>query len=326
MANYVYLYVNGLKKDKIGAMYQHIERKKKSYPNNKKIDTSRTHLNYHIISPEKRYWEIVQDRLKDIKYPPRYNTFFLVEGVCVPTSSWIEAKSPEEQREFFEYVTEFIREFYGESNMVSAVVHMDETHPHMHFVFTPITDYGKFLKAEVVGTAKNRMRDLQNRFYEHISRKYPDISRGIPKDSSKRERLPIQLFKSAAELAEHYNEIYEAVQNVGLFNNTKQKEEVMELLSRFTPEVARMNQAIQSTNDYIGRLESETAYKDEVIERYRLENEEGKNDIARLKRELGSVKEEKEQLEQLISFLPAEEIRRAEREIGIAVTEGGRER
>jgi len=76
MANYVYLYVNGLKKDKIGAMYQHIERKKKSYPNNKKIDTSRTHLNYHIISPEKRYWEIVQDRLKDIKYPPRYNTFF----------------------------------------------------------------------------------------------------------------------------------------------------------------------------------------------------------------------------------------------------------
>ena len=326
MANYVFLHMDSLKKDKIGTMDQHIERKKKSYPNNKTIDPARSHLNYHIVAPEKRYWEIVQDRLKDIKYPPRYNTIFLVEGVCTPSPAWIEAKSPEGQREFFEYVTEFIRKFYGESNMVSAVVHMDETHPHMHFVFTPITDYGKFLKKEVVGTKENRMRDLQNHFYEHISRKYPDISRGIPMDRTKRPSLPAQLFKSAAELVEHYNEIYEAVQNVGLFNNTKQKEEVMELLSRFTPEVARMNQAIQSTNDYIGRLESETAYKDEVIERYRLENEEGKNDIARLKRELGSVKEEKEQLEQLISFLPAEEIRRAEREIGIAVTEGGRER
>ncbi|MBQ8995443.1 MAG: plasmid recombination protein [Oscillospiraceae bacterium] len=320
MANYIFLNIKSIKKDRIGAAHQHNERKKKSYPRNPDIDVTKSHLNYHIIEPEKRYFEVVKDRIDRCEYKPHRDHVLLVEGVCTPTASWIEAKPLEEQREFFAYVMEFMKDFYGADNMISAVVHMDESHPHMHFVFTPIQD-GRFSCAKLIGSMQNNMRDLQSRFYEHISKKYPDISRGIPKDRTHRKHLDMTLFKSAAELNDHYNDIYKAIQDIGLINNAKQKDTVMEMLSSFAPEVARMNIAIQSTNQYIKSLENETEYKDRVIDGYKEKKAIMEDEILFFKDRIRELEKEKEKLEGILSRIPQETVRLAEEE-----PESGRER
>ena len=46
--------------------------------------------------------------------------------------------SPSEQRQFFVDCTRFFAERYGEGNIISAVVHMDETTPHLHLNLIPI--------------------------------------------------------------------------------------------------------------------------------------------------------------------------------------------
>ena len=46
----------------------------------------------------------------------------------------------EQTKQFFELSYKFLSERYGEQNVISAYVHMDETTPHMHFLFIPIVD------------------------------------------------------------------------------------------------------------------------------------------------------------------------------------------
>jgi hypothetical protein len=50
----------------------------------------------------------------------------------------------EETKRFFELVYLFLTERYGEENVISAYVHMDETTPHMHFLFVPVIEDKKW--------------------------------------------------------------------------------------------------------------------------------------------------------------------------------------
>ena len=43
------------------------------------------------------------------------------------------------QNKFFEETKEFLDKRYGKENVVCAVVHYDETTPHLHYAFIPVT-------------------------------------------------------------------------------------------------------------------------------------------------------------------------------------------
>jgi uncharacterized protein (DUF1778 family) len=57
--------------------------------------------------------------------------------------SWIVTKptaiTEKETAEFFKETYKFLENRYGRENVISAYVHMDETTPHLHFAFVPIT-------------------------------------------------------------------------------------------------------------------------------------------------------------------------------------------
>ncbi len=72
------------------------------------------------------------------------------------------------------------REF-GEDNIASFIVHLDEMNPHAHCVFVPMTPDGRLCAKEIIGgknknDARQHMRELHTRFAE-VSRKY-DLDRG----------------------------------------------------------------------------------------------------------------------------------------------------
>ena len=70
----------------------------------------------------------------------------------------------------------FVCREFGEENVASFIVHLDETGPHAHCVFVPLTADGRLSSKEVLGgknkfEAKQRMRDLHTRLAE-ANRKY----------------------------------------------------------------------------------------------------------------------------------------------------------
>lgn len=70
----------------------------------------------------------------------------------------------------------FVCHEFGEENVASFIVHLDETGPHAHCVFVPLTADGRLSSKEVLGgktkiDAKQHMRDLHTRLAE-VNRKY----------------------------------------------------------------------------------------------------------------------------------------------------------
>ena len=75
----------------------------------------------------------------------------------------------------------FVCREFGEENIASFIVHLDETGPHAHCVFVPLTADGRLCSKEVLGgknkiEAQQHMRDLHTRLAE-VNRKY-DLDRG----------------------------------------------------------------------------------------------------------------------------------------------------
>ena len=49
----------------------------------------------------------------------------------------------DETRRFFEEAAAYLTDFVGRENVISAMVHMDEKTPHMHFLHVPVTPDGR---------------------------------------------------------------------------------------------------------------------------------------------------------------------------------------
>lgn len=114
----------------------HYERRDGCELSNKDIDKTRTHLNYNLaqyVQPL-RTEEFVSQRLSEVKHIKRKDIIVMVDWIItlpknVPT---------EDEGKFFEYTFDFMKQKYGEQNIVGAWVHKDETTPHIHVAFVPV--------------------------------------------------------------------------------------------------------------------------------------------------------------------------------------------
>jgi FtsZ-binding cell division protein ZapB len=127
-----------------GHMFKHYERAKDENGEyvkfaNQSIDLSKTHLNYNL-APDRKMSQgnFVKKRCTDdgVRCINRKD----VNVMC----SWIitapKTLSEEHHKSFFEKAYKFLSARYGEENVVSAYVHMDETQPHIHFAFVPVIE------------------------------------------------------------------------------------------------------------------------------------------------------------------------------------------
>lgn len=115
----------------------HFERKT-DHHTNKEIDVSQTYLNQDIMTDGSDMVSRFNARLNDVYCMQRDD----VKGRQRLGQSTLPedlAEAPyEQQSAFFEETTNFLNERYGQENAVAAVVHYDETTPHLHYAFVPV--------------------------------------------------------------------------------------------------------------------------------------------------------------------------------------------
>ena len=117
-----------------GHMFAHFDRKAE-HISNENLDRTRTHLNYNLATHQQMdQGEFVRQRCSEVRCQNRKDVNVMVSWVITAPKDLPE----QEQRAFFKASYDFCKERYGEENVVSAYVHMDEVTPHMHFAFVPI--------------------------------------------------------------------------------------------------------------------------------------------------------------------------------------------
>lgn len=264
MPNFAIMRINKLKIGSVTPINNHHERLKEKYKSNPDIDPQRTHLNYHLVLPEGRYREKTLARIEEVGAKRRKDSVVLQDAFVSASPDWIRQKPIEEQRKYFEHVFDFFCDRFGKDNILSAVIHMDEATPHMHLVFVPITSEGRLSSKTIIGGPKG-MEKLQDDFHAHMVREYPDLTRGISKKITHRKHISPQMYKQAAVLYQHYEEILGAINAIGMVGNAKQKEEAVQLLGKYAPELATVKQQLASTEKYIRVLEERIAGSERII-------------------------------------------------------------
>ena len=222
----------------------HNERTKEKYASNPDIDKSRSHLNFHLITPERKYRAESEKQIAEAGCRTRSDSVRVVEALVTATPEFFKGKKKDEIKAYFQEALDFIKQNQNPETIISAVVHMDEKTPHMHLSFVPLTADGRLSAKEIVGN-KKKLTQWQDKFWEYMVLKYPDLERGESASQTGRDHIPPRVFKEMTRLTKQKAKLEELLSGIGAFNAKSRATEISALLDKYIPAVEQMHSTLK---------------------------------------------------------------------------------
>mgnify|MGYP000649107745 FL=1 len=262
-AQYAILRFAKYKGPEIGHIESHNERSKEKYASNPDVDTSRSHLNFHLVTPQRKYRAEAEKQIAEAGCRTRSDSVRVVEALVTASPEFFKGKKKGEIKAYFQEALDFIREHQDPKTIISAVVHMDEKTPHMHLCFVPLTADKRLSAKEIVGN-KKKLTQWQDRFWEHMVKKYPDLERGESAGETGRDHIPPRVFKEAVHLNRMKEQILKLMTDTNLLNKKSKMEELEALLDKYVPatealrtKLRKYDKAYKALSDENSALEAE---------------------------------------------------------------------
>ncbi|MBQ9200648.1 MAG: plasmid recombination protein [Lachnospiraceae bacterium] len=165
-------------KSALGHMLNHYSRQENDgvKRGNQEIKPELTHMNWNVAEGLQPLPQIdfIHQRLSQVKVQNRADVNIMCDWVVTLPKDFPEDR----KREFFQQSFQFLCNRYGKENVISAWVHEDETTPHMHFSFIPVTVNKKKGGFKVSAKEVLTRKDLQT-FHSDLQN-YLELALGIP--------------------------------------------------------------------------------------------------------------------------------------------------
>ena len=211
--SYLVLHMDKFKKEAVRGIQSHNNRERESH-SNPDIDYSKSQGNYDLHGQKVEYAQAIQSRIDDLLLVKavRKDAVHMCGLIVSSDSAFFEKLTPEDTRRFFEESKAFLTEFVGPENVISAMVHMDEKTPHMHFLHVPVTPDGK-LSAKTLYTRES-LKKLQTELPRHLQSRGFDVQRGVEQETgSAKKHLDTREFKQQQEAVRSLEKEAESVSN-----------------------------------------------------------------------------------------------------------------
>lgn len=293
-----------------GAMSTHIERT--VHPKN--ADSTRTHLNRELVQfPEgvKNRTEAIAHRIETAGIRRKVGTNQVKAIRVLLTGSNKDMKQMEADGRLDGWCSDnlkWLRETYGELNLVSAVLHMDEKTPHIHATVVPIVtgERRKARQEERNGKKKYRKKNPQDVrlcaddvMARHKLKHYQDtyaqamskygLQRGVD-GSLARHVSTSQYYK---ELVEQQDSLQENIENL-----LQLEEEALKKLKQVKGEINTQkmkNAAVNATTAIADGVSS--LFGGSKVKRLEAENENLKRNIVNLQKQVQAEQREQTKME-----------------------------
>ncbi len=194
--------------ENLKGMENHNERKTENH-SNKEIETDKSHLNYDLISCN-NYKEAIDKELSE-RYTKtsaiRKDAVVATEFLFTSDTEFFDKLSPGEEKKYFEKCLDFLKEKFGEKNIISAKVHKDEKTPHLHAVIIPLHNDGSLSMKKYVDSKKDLMK-LQDSFFEKISKEFPQLERGQSKTITESKHKDLKELKKETNYLENQLDLH----------------------------------------------------------------------------------------------------------------------
>ena len=297
-AQYAILRFAKYKGPEIGHIEVHNERTKEKYASNPDVDTTRSHMNFHLVTPERKYRAEAEKQIAEAGCRTRSDSVRVVEALVTASPEFFKGKKRSEVKAYFTEALDFIQKHQSKDTIISAVVHMDEKTPHMHLCFVPLTEDKRLSAKEIVGNRK-KLTWWQDEFWKHMVKKYPDLERGESASETGRTHIPPRLFKEAVHLNRMKEQILQILNDTTLFNKKAKTEELELLLRKYTPSVEAMRAKLKKYDKLYKELSAENATLEQRLDSVSRESIQKRLEIQRKLSDL-------DELRRTVEVLPPE--------------------
>lgn len=155
---------------------------------NNRVQPDMNFLNVDLIQSN-NWMQDIQAKIDRAGAKMRSNSVVALDAIYTASGEFFKGKSNEECNQYFRDCLEFHQRKFG--HVISAIVHYDETTPHMHILSVPLTQDGRLSAREIIGN-RTKMSQMQTAFYEQVGRDY-GLGRGIHMDGQeKKEHISAQ--------------------------------------------------------------------------------------------------------------------------------------
>ena len=244
------------------------ERDENYEASNPQIDSERTRNNYRFTPYfGKTYTEYINGRIKELGLSPRKDAVVMNSFVLGSDKIFFDGLAKVEQYNFFSDCYKFFAERYGEENIIAAVVHNDESTPHMHLNLMPVTKDGRLCSKQLFD--KPQLQKLQTNFYETVGKRW-GLQRG--KEGSQKKHLSTAEFKAKkiieqAEAIREENQVYaDALTEAKSGNIPRKRGKLQEQVIALTADNAdlskRLTKSMDETLEYVRKAETLQKEKD----------------------------------------------------------------
>lgn len=255
MAHKMVIHAENYKKGAVGALEKHNFRKNETY-SNKDIDHTRTKDNVILKMPEVSQYQDTKSMIEQrATNQVRSTSIWQTEFIISSDQSFFQELPMEEQNRFFRDAYNYLSGEFGSQNVVCAVVHYDETTPHMHFDFVPMTETDKLSRKEVM--TRERLLKIQDKLPQKMSERGFQIERGVKTANLDKNERPRHLdhkeYKNRLEgqinaLEGQINSLHSHRINL-IQQNEKKRQEQLRQISEENKKIDLQEKALESRKE-----------------------------------------------------------------------------
>lgn len=139
---------------------------------------------FNVVLKESNNWlQDINNEIKAAGAKARSNSVLALDTLYTASPDFFQGKTNEQNDNFFKDCLQFHEAHFG--HVISAVIHYDESTPHMHVISVPLTKDNRLSARDVIGN-KAKMSKTQDTFFEQVGKGY-GLERGIHMDGQEKK-------------------------------------------------------------------------------------------------------------------------------------------
>lgn len=263
---------------------------------------------FNVTLKESSNW--LQDINKEIQAAgakARSNSVLALDTIYTASPAFFQGKTNQQNDDFFKDCLQFHQEHFG--HIISAVIHYDETTPHLHVISVPLTKDGRLSARDVIGN-KAKMSKTQDAFFEQVGRGY-GLERGIHMDGQEKKQ---HISAQEHELREIKQEIAREKEHLEAIEHSEETartraQEYRRTAAKLQKEVEQLQEERQAQHKSLLQLTEAANNKQKEVKRldYTLQEKRGEFEAI-----TADIKQAGRNLEEISGYLSRAEQNRAQ--------------
>lgn len=255
---------------------------------------------FNVTLKESSNWlQDINNEIQAAGAKARSNSVLALDTIYTASPKFFQGKTNQQNDDFFKDCLQFHQEHFG--HIISAVIHYDETTPHLHVISVPLTQDGRLSARDVIGN-KAKMSKTQDQFFEQVGRDY-GLERGIHIDGQEKKQ---HISAQEHQLREIKQQIAREQEKLGAIEHSEETartraQEYRRTAAKLQKEVEQLQEERQAQHKSLLQLTEAANNKQKEVKHLNYVLQEKKGEFEAIKDNIQTATKDLEEISEYLS-------------------------